>query len=209
MLKFLEGKLLSYELKGVDNVGKGPIIACLDISGSMQGQREMWAKAVVLSLMYLAEKQKRAFGFIAFEAGVKARKYFPKQAPASFKDKLDIASINSNGGGTDFFSALQVAFEMRSKEAGLKPADVVFITDGECELREEQLKEILESKKDTRIYGIAINFGGYGEADGRTLASFSDEIATVSSAGEIDLVKKLITKTASAAIVHFIKKEIV
>lgn len=198
---YLEGKLLSYELKGVEDQGRGPIIACLDISGSMSGSREVWAKAVVLSLMHLASRQKRAFGFVAFEAEVKARRFWPSQSPATLKDRIEVASIACDGGGTDFYSPLKAAFEMRSKEALLKPADIVFITDGDCELRPKQLSEILSLKQQTevRVFSIAINIGGYGEI-GHTLKPFSDQIATCDSAGEIDLVKTVITKAASEVV---------
>jgi uncharacterized protein with von Willebrand factor type A (vWA) domain len=83
------------------------------------------------------------------------------------KDRVEVASIACDGGGTDFYSPLKAAFEMRSKEALLKPADIVFITDGDCQLGPKQLAEILSLKQQTevRVFSIAINIGGYGKSE--------------------------------------------
>jgi len=193
---FLEGKLLTYNLKGNEDLGKGPIIACMDISGSMDGQREEWAKAVILALMHLAEKQKRAFGFIAFESSVRVRKFWPKAAPASIQDKMDIASVVTNG-GTDFVSPLLASFDLRAKEPTLKPADVVFITDGSSDIPEHRLKEILELKAKTEVRIYSIMVCSSSEYELSVLKSFSDQVSSVNSLGEIDVVADLVNKTAA------------
>lgn len=197
-MDYLEGKLLTYNMKGTEDLGQGPVIACLDISGSMSGAREEWSKAVILSLMALAQKQRRSFGFIAFNTDVVEKKFWPKNSPANLQDKMNVASISSTG-GTDFYMPLMAAFKMRKDDPTLRPADFIFITDGECGLYGTQKEEILSLKKSTnvRIYSIAINDGGYGEASGDTLKIFSDQIAVVNNLGDINIVKDLIVKTAS------------
>jgi uncharacterized protein with von Willebrand factor type A (vWA) domain len=64
--KFVEGKLMQYELKGTEKQGKGPIVVCVDNSGSMSGDRETWSKAVALALLEIATMQKRGFACIHF-----------------------------------------------------------------------------------------------------------------------------------------------
>jgi uncharacterized protein with von Willebrand factor type A (vWA) domain len=64
--KYLEGELLSYSLRGSEKIAKGGIIFVEDGSGSMSGQREIWAKAVGLCLLNIAKLQKRAFYAIHF-----------------------------------------------------------------------------------------------------------------------------------------------
>ena len=44
--RLVEGRLLSYALRGVDEHGRGPMIVCLDGSSSMAGEKEIWSKAV-------------------------------------------------------------------------------------------------------------------------------------------------------------------
>ena len=47
-------------------MGKGPIIICLDESGSMIGERNHAAKALALALAWIARQQKRWCALIAF-----------------------------------------------------------------------------------------------------------------------------------------------
>ncbi|HKA30653.1 MAG TPA: hypothetical protein VKH82_14825, partial [Candidatus Binatia bacterium] len=46
-----EGQLLCYRLRGADERGRGPMIVCLDGSSSMAGEKEIWSKAVALTLL--------------------------------------------------------------------------------------------------------------------------------------------------------------
>jgi uncharacterized protein with von Willebrand factor type A (vWA) domain len=59
MRRIVERQCLQRKHKGVERLGKGPIIACIDESGSMDGQPVCDAKAFALSLAYLARSQKR------------------------------------------------------------------------------------------------------------------------------------------------------
>jgi len=201
MKDMLEGKLLQYNLKGTENLGHGPIIVCLDISASMSGSRETWAKAVILALMFLAERQRRAFGVITFDVQARFKKFFPKDRPPTLKEKIEIASVASNGGGTDFYKPLKAAFEMRQQDAAaLKPADIVFITDGECQMSKPQMLEIDNLKKTTfvRILGIGINDSSFREGCyGDSLMDFSDNLASINSLGDIEHVKGILSKTAA------------
>lgn len=192
----LENKLLIYNMQGVEELGKGPIIFVLDHSGSMEGPRECWGRALALAMMSLAEKQKRAFGYVAFNNRVVSRKFFPRNNPPSLESKVEIASLNSDG-GTNFYDPMMVAFEMRKKDPDLKPADIVFVTDGEYEWDSEKLQEVLNLKKETgvRIYGIAINDGRDGSS-GKQIENFCDHVSVVNSLGEITTVSDVIVKTA-------------
>ena len=57
-------QLLCYRLRGADERGRGPMIVCLDGSSSMAGEKEMWSKAVALTLLEIARRQRRLFRFI-------------------------------------------------------------------------------------------------------------------------------------------------
>ena len=192
---FLEGKLLTYNLKGVEQLGRGPIICCVDDSGSMGGNREEWAKAVVLAMMALAQKQRRGFGVIFFDTKVTFSRYFKRDQKVTIQEKIEIAQ-HSTGGGTEFFIPLQAAFQMRADDPSLKPADIVFITDGDCLMTNSQTEEVLglKAKTEMRIYGIAIDC--YST---KSLEPFCDQVSGVSLDGDvkIDLVKDLVSKTSS------------
>jgi uncharacterized protein with von Willebrand factor type A (vWA) domain len=49
--RYAEQRLFTYETRGEENTGRGAIIACIDCSGSMAGDREAWAKACALALL--------------------------------------------------------------------------------------------------------------------------------------------------------------
>jgi uncharacterized protein with von Willebrand factor type A (vWA) domain len=187
-----EGKLLQYEMKGVEQMGRGPLIVCLDVSVSMQqGGADEWSKAVTLALMGLAEKQKRSFGFILFDSKVKKGTIWPKENPPTIENKLEIAELVSRGGGTNFYVPLMNAFQMRNKHGDLKPADIVFITDGEYRFQDSELEEILQAKQDVRIFGIQVGSSNYSAE----MEKFCDHIVAVQD-GNIEAVKDVINKTS-------------
>ena len=55
---------MQYELKGTEKQGKGPIVVCVDNSGSMSGDRETWSIVVALALLEIATMPKREFACI-------------------------------------------------------------------------------------------------------------------------------------------------
>ena len=184
---YLEGNLQVYNLKGVENLGKGPIIVAFDISGSMQGSREAWAKAVTIGLMTYASKQRRSFGWLCFDTEVKDRGFFPSSTPATLEDKLHVAKIGT-AGGTDFQTPLEAAMKIRDQEPEMKSADIVFVTDGACNLPPKFLQKFNEWKKETgtRVFGVGITDGSHREkAEMSTVEVFSDQICQVNNLGEI------------------------
>ena len=198
---YVERNLLQYDLKGVEPQGKGPIICCLDVSGSMSGEPEEWAKAVCLTLIHLAETQKRAFGLVTFEGRVVDAKFWPAGKRISLEEKVWIASMQSNGGGTDYMKALMQAFEFRDQEAQLKPADIVFITDGEYRFTEGDLAEVHQQKKlkDMRCFGIGVGIYNPQGLE-QSLTQFCDQIGVVTRTGDIETVQRVVRTAAGELI---------
>jgi len=67
---FIEKQLLQYSLKGKEKIGRGNIICCIDVSGSMQGDPEVWAKATALALLEIAYRQKRDLIIMIFDTKI-------------------------------------------------------------------------------------------------------------------------------------------
>src|SRR5262249_2348747 len=65
--RFAEGELLEYELIAASS--RGPMVVCVDGSSSMSGSKEIWAKAVALTLMEIARREKRRCLAIVFSSG--------------------------------------------------------------------------------------------------------------------------------------------
>lgn len=188
----LEGKLLNYNLKQIEEMGKGPILVCLDISASMRGQREEIAKAITMALISIADKDKRAFGLITFDTKVREKHFWSKNNKPTIQERFAIANIISNGGGTNFEDPIVEAIKMRQEEKDLKPSDIIFITDGEYNLSEEFLKnlEVLKTKLDIKIFGI-----GVCELSEETL-NFCDQVSTLTEDNKFEVLKQLITTTS-------------
>ncbi|WP_245527789.1 hypothetical protein [Methanocaldococcus fervens] len=123
-------------------------MVCLDLSGSMRGNKEIWAKAIALCLMEISLKRNKRYIAVLFDDGVRDIKIYEKKM--SFEEVLDFASV-FYGGGTNFEKPLREALKFNG--------DIVFITDGECEISLEFLEKINEEKikKKIKIYSICIN----------------------------------------------------
>lgn len=197
---FAEKSLLVYNLKGVENKGKGPLIVAWDRSGSMGGQRESWAVACVLSLLQLAIKENRAFAWVSFDDGVEDSNFYPKGMNPPLAEKMKIAQMGT-GGGTNFMPALREVMKLHAQEPELKPADVVFITDGECSISEDDQEKIANWKKEkeVRIFGIGISdSSSYEKADIESLNEFCDQTCVMTSSGDISPLKAVVNYTIKA-----------
>jgi len=176
--RLYEGNLQQWHLRGEEALAKGGIIYCEDGSGSMSGDREIWAKAVGLCLLQIAAKQKRPYYGIHFGSPGEFRAYDFDTGRLDPEMVLEFAELHF-GGGTDFVTPLNVALERLQEEHATKgaiKADIVFATDGMCGVPEDWLAKFKEEQKrlDFKCYGISI--GGHAEdeplntiCDGRVL----------------------------------------
>jgi uncharacterized protein with von Willebrand factor type A (vWA) domain len=180
MKRFIEQKLLQYYLRL--EKGRGPLIVCLDGSSSMSGDKEIWSKAVCVTLLYFAKRQRRKFRVIVYSSKGSPLRYFESRArdgwAMSENDIIELAEYFP-GGGTDFQDPLDKASELLNLSK-FKRGDVVFITDGECDVGEDWLKGFLELKHKLKfkIYSVLIDLTG--RESPKTLKKFSDLITTVS-----------------------------
>ena len=64
--RIVERQALCREYHAIEPVGKGPIIVSVDESGSMEGRKAHTAKALALALAWVARRQRRWCGLIAY-----------------------------------------------------------------------------------------------------------------------------------------------
>ena len=156
MRKLLEHGAVQYRLEDKDPEGLGPIVVCVDDSGSMSGLPECWAKGLALSFMWLARAQKRAFAFCTFSGslGVTMSETDSKRlGPTDILDRL----IPFLGGGTNWDEPLQWA-EGQIRAAGvMKKADIIFITDGICSLNNVDIHKEVLKELNTKVIGVIID----------------------------------------------------
>lgn len=185
--KFMEKTLLQYDLRGKEKQAKGAMIVLMDNSYSMHGEREIWAKAVALSLLEICKRERRDFYGIHFSHGsTNLAEWHFKKGEVEIEDVLDYAE-HFWGGGTDFETPIsrgvQVLEEQFNRE-GAKKGDIIMITDGEAAVSDEWLVRYFNAREalDFRMYGILI--GHYGPVL-ETLSDAMFKIDDIMSGGEV------------------------
>ena len=178
--RLLDKELLQYSLRGIEEKGKGPMIVCLDGSSSMAGEKEIWAKAVTLTLLEIARRQRRAFQSICFSSTESPLQILNMNTRERYEVEMekviDLAEYFP-GGGTDFEKPLDAALECLKKSRTRK-GDIVFITDGECQVGGEWAERFRKEKEKLgfSLFSILIDVGPSSLG---TLKEFSDKITTI------------------------------
>lgn len=178
--RFLDQELLEYSLRGIEEKGKGPMVVCLDGSSSMEGEKEIWSKAVTLTLLELARRQRRLFRSISFSSEETPLQVLDMNPREHYQVKmervLDLAEYFP-GGGTNFEKPLDAALECL-QQSRYKRGDIVFITDGECQITQEWAERFRQGKEKLgfSLFSILIDVGPSSLG---TLKEFSDRITTI------------------------------
>ncbi|MGI9306612.1 MAG: VWA domain-containing protein, partial [Gammaproteobacteria bacterium] len=139
-LKFAERRLMQFDMTGSEiydlteekeketeiseKEKTGPVIVCVDTSGSMKGAPETVAKAVSLYMAAAAMKQKRDCYLINFSTGIKTLDLSGRQSIAGLLKFLRL----SFGGGTDAAPAIAHALQMMQTK-NYKKADLLIVSD--------------------------------------------------------------------------------
>src|SRR5215469_14075847 len=178
--RVLEGTVLQYRLRDDEQKGKGPMVVCIDVSSSMQGDKEMWSKAVALTLMDIARRQRRLFRAVMFSSGERSLKVIDLNRERRYQPDLNKVVEMAEyfpGGGTDFETPIDAAVELLG-EKKLKRGDIVIITDGESQVSPEWLAR-LKDRKDELDFSIFAVLVDVGSAETSSLAQFADKITSV------------------------------
>lgn len=178
---------------------RGPIIVCLDTSGSMRGAPETIAKAVVLQAVRTAHAERRGCLLISFGgpdeiverdlAGGRARQ---DSAGHGLAGMLDLMGQGFDG-GTDLQAPIERAIA-RVHQARWASADLLIVSDGEFGCTRPML-DALDAARDQlglRVQGVLVgdretmglmdvaddifwvrDWRRHGQASGRNTGSFS------------------------------------
>ena len=180
--RLLENNLLTYELQGVTytngeetetiNKRTGPVVACLDTSGSMQGAPLLKAKALLLAIANILKQENRSLHVLLFGSSGEIREF----AMAHQNDSVGLLKFLQQGfgGGTDFETPLQRAFEIMASQKDYYKADILMISDGDCSLSPEFIHTVKTQKEilNCMIYSVLC-------AGTRVEDTFSDEVVVL------------------------------
>lgn len=159
-LKFLESKLMCFELQGTtycdapteiiveqksqEDEKLGPMILCVDTSGSMVGLPENIAKAMALFLGAKAKSENRSCFVINFSTGIETFELTSKTGISNL-----IAFLRQSfHGGTDAAPALRHALKMMEQESYQK-ADLLMISDFVMNSLPDDLLASIEIQRET------------------------------------------------------------
>ena len=156
--RYHERSLLQYETEGTDAAGRGPIVVCLDGSGSMMGARNEWARSVALALVTIARREKRDASVIEFSSGGQIAQWeFLKREKIDTEKVLDFVT-HMFAGGTTIVEGLLTAQKFMQSRPEFRKADIVLIGDGGDYFNEDRdgvLRDELRLKG-VRIHGVAV-----------------------------------------------------
>ena len=160
--KYQQKKIKQYRRREPIYKGMGDIICCLDESNSTKGEAATWGKAVAMTLLEIAAESRRSFALIHFAGSSSCQVDIFRPGEYTLEDKLTAAETFL-GGGTNFERPIREAIHLMESE-GFEKADVVFITDGECELSDTCRQELQVSQAvyHFTVTGILLDKGRAG-----------------------------------------------
>lgn len=150
---------------------RGPIIVCLDTSGSMQGAPETVAKAVTLEAMRLAHAEKRECYLYAFSGPQDVAEFDLSIAKGGIAALLEFLGASFHG-GTDVAEPVARAIKRLETGSWLR-ADVVVVSDGEFPVPDHSCAAIAAAKKERqlRVHGLLI-----GAAESRAMSALCEPL---------------------------------
>lgn len=172
-----ERAALGYQVRGREREAKGPIVAMLDISGSMaDGDRDVWSKAVALALLDCARHDRRPFGVVLFNGGIVDSYLAPDPSKAEPAALLSVLS-REPAGGTRFAPPVDRAIEWiqgaKGTRGALKRADAILITDGEASADGSADRRAALATLGAHVFGIGIGVAGAG------LRAWADDVTAI------------------------------
>ena len=136
---------------------RGPIILCIDTSGSMKGNPEIIAKAVALEVVRLANKEQRACYLYIFSGPQEISEINLAFSFSGLKDIIQFLQ-NSFHGGTEVIDIVsKIAQKITDKK--WQKADILLISDGLFQVDSAVQKKVdrLKKKYRLRMHGLLID----------------------------------------------------
>ncbi|MEL4400163.1 VWA domain-containing protein [Shewanella algae] len=141
------------------NRNRGPMIVCLDTSGSMSGTPENVAKALVLQCISTAKAEQRAC-YVYLFGSLGEVEELELTPDAEGVERMILFLSMSFGGGTDAEGPLNLALE-RSDEHQWQQADILLVSDGEFSLSSGLSRKINKRKAERALSVHGVIIGGH------------------------------------------------
>lgn len=192
--KLIERTLACYQIKGIEKrsifseewveeeqvvrkkLERGPIIVCLDTSGSMHGVPETVAKAITLEAMRLAHAEGRDCLLYAFSGMGDVTEHDLDLSPAGIENLCAFLCMSFHG-GTDISGPIRAATR-KLDGAKWKRADIIMVSDGEFDVPGETQQTLEEARKKhgLRVHGLLVSNGYHGSYGMSSMRSLCDPV---------------------------------
>ena len=142
---------------------KGPMIICVDTSGSMQGTPERVAKTVAFALAQKSLEEERGCYLISFSTGIETMDLSSFNSTDGITNLVRFLRMSFNG-GTDANPALEYSVKLL-KEKDWKNADVLMISDFVMGALGSELEKNIKAQqeKKCRFFSLAVTSSGNSE----------------------------------------------
>lgn len=192
--KLIERSLACYQIKGIEKrsifseewveeeqvvrkkLERGPIIVCLDTSGSMQGVPETVAKAITLEAMRLAHAEGRECLLYTFSGYGDVTEHDLDLSPAGIESLCAFLCMSFHG-GTDISGPISAATR-KLDGAKWKRADIIMVSDGAFDVPGDTQETLEEAKKKhgLRVHGLLVSNGYQGSYGLSSMQSLCDPV---------------------------------
>lgn len=172
--RMVENQLLCTEWTELEHKQKGPIAIIVDESGSMNGDKIINAKALALSMLWIARRQKRWTSLIGYTGDHSGGRHGRRILDIGHRQNGMEAKIidwctQQLGGGNNKDMPLDSLPEFwKEIKAPEGKTDVIIITDAVCNFSNEEITNFKNWKnsKNIKTYGLILDndFGNTGPA---------------------------------------------
>jgi len=180
--RVIQRQAMGRERRGIEPVGKGPIVVIVDESGSMGGSKVENSKALALALAWVARQQKRWCALVGYSGGTDGNVLI---LPPNKWGEIEVCMWLEHffSGGTDldyplhqlptkYWPAFLAAGCPRSK------TDIVVVTDAIINISAEKAETFNAWRKAEQVHQTALIVGG---SKAGSFASICDVIHNVGS----------------------------
>lgn len=188
--KYQSRAMKQYRKREPEYKGKGDIIVCLDESSSTFGENNAYGMAVAMVLYQICRINHTNFAIVHFSSNIKTE-VFLKDEAVSPQRIMDCAETFLSG-GTNFDNPLREV-NLLMTDGRFENPDVVFITDGMCNVSAEIVEAFDKLKVDTgaKLTGILLDEGSYIDF---SLKKFADKVYRTSELLKETIVDDVITE---------------
>ena len=179
--RLVEKQCISRLYRGVERVGKGPVVVCVDESGSMHGDPIWNAKAFALAMAMLAKKQNRWCTLVGFSGGTEGT--WVTLPPGKWDQRLLMDWLEHfYSGGTELDIPIEKVPSMWKEweKQGLQrgKTDFILVTDAICNVPPAMGAKFNSWKKENSVRCVSLVIAAHNE-NTTEIKKVSDEVHIV------------------------------